>query len=166
KAESLKAAGLDRLNISLDTLDSARYRELTGGGLIERVLEGIDAALAAGFRNTKLNMVVMPGFNEDEVEPMGVMCRDKGLDLQLIRRFSLTEPKDPEAAKGFHRPPPCGGCNRLRLLADGTLKPCLHADIEVPVDWDDIKGSILKAVSLKPEHGLACAQRQMNQIGG
>ena len=60
----------------------------------------------------------------------------------------------------------CVECNRLRLTSDGFLKPCLFSDDEIKVDFGDIKGSILKAVSEKPENGSSCRNRLMNQIGG
>ncbi|MFH1709179.1 MAG: radical SAM protein [Planctomycetota bacterium] len=166
KARVLKDAGLARINISLDSLDPQRYRDLTGGGDIAAVLAGITAAGAAGFRNTKINMVIIDGFNTDETERMRAFCRGNGLTLQLIRQFSLKTPKDPEALAGFDRPPPCGECNKIRLLANGMLKPCLHTDAEIPIRMDDIRSSLLEAVDRKPHCGDACMHRVMNQIGG
>nr|GFD34866.1 hypothetical protein [Tanacetum cinerariifolium] len=59
-------AGLKRLNVSLDSLDPARFRELTRTGDLNKVIAGLDAAWDAGFRNTKLNCVVMKGRNDHE----------------------------------------------------------------------------------------------------
>lgn len=164
KAEILKQNGLDRINISLDTLVPERYTQITGCGDITDVFKGIEAAVAAGFTNTKINMVVIPDINTDEIEPMRRFCSEQGLDLQLIRQFSLADQKT-DTVK-YNRPPSCSECNKIRLLADGTVKPCLHTNIELKIDMDDIKGSLLKAVELKPEQGTVCENRGMQQIGG
>ena len=66
-AAPLKAAGVDRLNISLDTLRPERYREITRTGKLENVLRGIEAAERAGFENIKLNCVLLGGMNDDEI---------------------------------------------------------------------------------------------------
>lgn len=168
-AGELRRAGLDRLNISLDTLDPERYRQVTRVGDIAAALAGIDAARAAGFPLTKLNMVLIPGFNDDEVEAMREFCRRQGLRLQRIRHYSLhdhatavTEPGAPAP----ERPLPCSACNRLRLTADGRLKPCLFSDREFAVDFSDIRASLLRAVRAKPAGGASCAGRGNWQIGG
>lgn len=75
--------GLNRVNISLDTLDSETYRNITGGKL-DKVLEGIDAALKAGLTPVKLNMVVMDGINDHEIGDMINYVRGKEMVLQLI----------------------------------------------------------------------------------
>ncbi len=165
-AATLKAAGLDRLNISLDTLDPGRYRDITRGGNIEDVMRGIEAAAAAGFRGTKINMVLIPGFNEDEVAPMGAFCRDHCLTLQRIRHYSLRERGGGEEAEEAERPGACARCNRIRLTADGKLKPCLFSDAEIPVDLEDIAAGLKKAVREKPARGRSCTVRGVWQIGG
>lgn len=82
-AQPLKEAGLHRLNVSLDTLDPTRFAQVTRRGHLDRVLAGLAAAQAAGFRHTKLNAVAMRGFNEDEV---GALCR-YAFDHDFIPRF-------------------------------------------------------------------------------
>ena len=76
-AAELKQAGLDRLNISLDTLDAGKYRQITRNGDIARVLAGIAAARAAGFAGIKINMVLIPGFNDQEVRGHGAFLPGK-----------------------------------------------------------------------------------------
>ncbi len=83
-AGKLAAAGLDRVNISLDTLDEATYKRITGRGLLREVLRGIDAALSAGLTPAKLNMVLLAGVNEREVERMIAYTSKRGIILQLI----------------------------------------------------------------------------------
>lgn len=85
RAEGLAAAGLSRVNISLDSLDPDRYRQITGAGEgdIERVLDGIEAAQLSGLRPVKLNMVVLKD-NEREIPDMIEFSRNRGVILQLI----------------------------------------------------------------------------------
>ena len=162
-AAGLKAAGLDSLNISLDTLDAERYRYLTRGGEIGQVLEGIGAALAEGFP-VKINMVVLEDTAEGEIERLRRFCSRRGLKLQLINHFALNAEK--RDSYHYDRPPRCQECNRIRLLADGSLKPCLHSDEEIPIDLNDIEGSLRRTVARKPARGLACTGRNMVEIGG
>ncbi|HXW99069.1 MAG TPA: GTP 3',8-cyclase MoaA [Methanomicrobiales archaeon] len=89
-AEGLKAAGLSRINISLDSLDPGCYREITGHDRLSEVLAGIEAGLAAGLTPIKLNMVVLQGINDDEVEAfLGYVRGNRDLILQLIELMDL-----------------------------------------------------------------------------
>jgi cyclic pyranopterin phosphate synthase len=164
KAKALKMSGLMRVNISLDTLDPGRFAAITRGGNINDVMAGIDAALAAGLSPVKINMVLLDDTTPDDAEEMKRFCGIKGLRLQTISRFSLErrEHHGPSSDK----PPPCEGCNRLRLTADGYLKPCLFSDREIKVDFSDIRHSLMRAVRTKPEVGSSCVKRVMSQIGG
>jgi cyclic pyranopterin phosphate synthase len=82
-AAPLRAAGVDRLNVSLDTLDAARFTRITRRGSLPRVLEGIEAARAAGFTSIKLNTVAVRGFNDDE---LGALCT-YAWSRDLVPRF-------------------------------------------------------------------------------
>ncbi|HET6280315.1 MAG TPA: GTP 3',8-cyclase MoaA [Polyangia bacterium] len=82
-ARPLRAAGIDRLNVSLDTLDASRFARITGGGDLPRVLAGIEAARAAGFSSIKLNAVAIKGFNDGEI---GALC-DYAWTRGLVPRF-------------------------------------------------------------------------------
>ena len=88
-AAELAGAGLTRVNISLDTLDEATYERITGKRLLGKVLEGIDAALAAGLKPVKLNMVLLAGINEQEVEQMIAYTSKRGIILQLIELLDV-----------------------------------------------------------------------------
>lgn len=162
-AHALKEAGLDSVNVSLDTLDADRYRELTRGGEIGHVRDGIRAAMAEGFP-VKLNMVVLQETGEEEISRMREFCAGIGARLQLINHYELFQEKKDTYA--FDRPPSCEGCNRIRLMADGMLKPCLHSDIEVPLDFSRLEESLREAILSKPRRGGACTNRAMPQIGG
>ncbi len=167
KAKHLKRSGLSRINISLDTLDPERFREITRGGDINDVLAGIDAARDAGLDPVKINMVVFEGTTPDEIDSMRFFCDRKGLSLQTIKLFSLYNGTDDmKFPHSFDRPPPCESCNRLRLTADGYIKPCLFSDKEIRVDLDNIETTIRKAVADKPFKGTACVNSAMCQIGG
>ncbi len=165
-ARGLASAGLGRINISLDTLDPARFGEITRGGNIEDVLRGIDAAKHTGLEPVKINMIIFDHTAEEEIELMRRFCGEKGLVLQTIRHFSLCRRDHAGGIGSFDRPPSCSLCDRLRLTADGWLKPCLFSDKEIKVDMDDIEGSILNAVEAKPLEGTSCSNRSMYQIGG
>jgi cyclic pyranopterin phosphate synthase len=82
-AAELASIGLKRINVSLDTLDAGKFRKLTRHGDLAPILGGIDAALAAGLA-LKLNMVVMRGFNDDEVADVMTWAHAKGMQLTLI----------------------------------------------------------------------------------
>ena len=88
-AAVLKEAGLMRLNVSLDSLRADRFRQITGGGSISDVLQGIEEALHVGFQETKVNMVVMRGTNEDEVEEFARMSLEKPLEVRFIEYMAF-----------------------------------------------------------------------------
>ncbi len=88
-AGDLRAAGLTRLNISLDTLDAERFSAITRTGRLEQVLRGIDAAQNAGFEHIKLNCVVMKGRNADEVPALVDYAIAHGLDISFIEEMPL-----------------------------------------------------------------------------
>ena len=89
-AAELKAHGVKRINVSLDTLDAEKFHAVTRWGSLPKVLEGIDAALAAGLR-IKLNAVALKGFNEDEIPDMLRWAHGRGMDLTVIETMPLGE---------------------------------------------------------------------------
>jgi len=88
-ADDLKAAGLRRLNISLDSLRRDRFHALTRRDALHEVLEGIDAAVTAGFAPVKVNVVLMRGVNDDEVVDFAAFGRDRGVDVRFIEFMPL-----------------------------------------------------------------------------
>ena len=90
-APALKAAGVRRINISLDTLKAPRFKEITRIGDLAKVLRGIEAARAAGFRRTKLNTVMMRGVNDDEFADLVQFALDHELDISFIEEMPLGE---------------------------------------------------------------------------
>ncbi len=88
-ANSLVDAGVDRINISLDSLKEARFTALTRTGKLSRVLDGIDAAKQAGFKRIKLNAVIMTGRNDDEIIDLANFAINNDLDISYIEEMPL-----------------------------------------------------------------------------
>ena len=209
-AEKLRDSGVERVNISLDTLNPEKYFYITRGGLLDSVLAGIESAINAGFR-VKINTVLVKGFNDDEILNIANLTRTKNLDIRFIELMPMLEDFDAEkfmtsqkifeilpeleylqsdgVAKmyklknsigniGFISPISesfCSRCNRIRLTADGYIKPCLHSRTEIFVrhkNKDELKNLIIQAIESKPEsHKLNFSHhtdsaRTMNRIGG
>lgn len=212
-AAQLKQAGVHRLNISLDTLDSEKYKTITRNGKLEDALAGIDAALAAGFDNIKINAVLIGGVNDNEIPALLALTKDKSINVRFIELMPIGEcaswsherfisnskvlemaPELEEIGSSgvaqLYRLPGgtgtvglispischfCPTCNRIRITADGKLKPCLHSSDEVNLRGlhgqtlvDTIQGSI----KIKPrqhhldEDSSSDSRRNMNAIGG
>ena len=101
-AKDLKAAGVTRINISLDTLKPERFHALTRLGDIRKVLEGIDAALAAGFQRVKLNAVILKHRNHDEVLDLVNFAHARGMDITFIEEMPLGVIGDHDRAEAFY----------------------------------------------------------------
>jgi cyclic pyranopterin phosphate synthase len=89
-ARDLRAAGVKRINVSLDTRDTAKFREITRWGDLSKVLAGIDAAQDAGL-SVKINMVALKDVNEDEIGDMLEWSHSRGMDMTLIETMPLGE---------------------------------------------------------------------------
>jgi len=98
KARELAEAGLNHVNISLDTLDPLIYAKITGAPKLERVLEGIDAALDAGLHPVKLNMLVLRGINEGDIERVIEYSLSRGAILQILELLRM-----PDTTKIYER---------------------------------------------------------------
>lgn len=220
-ARGLKQAGVRSINISLDALNPDLYRRITGGP-VDRVLAGIDAALAEGFEVVKLNCVLMRGLNEGEYLPLIEFASGRGMPIrfielmpvsggvalddsnflsvqELMRRLetdgTLMPLADYRPGHGPARyfafepfgarigfigaltaPHFCETCNKLRLTADGKLRPCLgrHGEIDLlhrfRADGVEPVEAFRDAIANKPEnHEFAGCQKQgrpMTAIGG
>jgi cyclic pyranopterin phosphate synthase len=231
-ADALAEAGLQRVNVSLDSLRPDKYREMTRGGQIERVFRGIEAAEKAGLSPVKINMVPIRGLNEDEIEGFARMTLNAPYQVRFIefmpfgtrdmwsveRLIQVEEIKaivekigslapvrlkksgparyfqfDKAAGViGFISPLSnhfCGECNRLRLTADGKLRPCLFSETEIdlkPALRNDARDSEIErlirlSIQVKPEgHNMGMqnerfkaflnmrdgTSRPMSRIGG
>ena len=213
--KQLKEAGVNRLNLSLDTLDPEKYAHITRIGKLEQFQAGLDAALEAGFEKVKINAVLIGGFNDDEIEDLAHLTMNYPVDMRFIELMPIQDhdefgeeayvpysrvleklpeakpmPQDGGVAKLYRLPGAkgniglfspvsahfCGECNRIRLTADGKLKPCLHAPDEFSIkglDFEGMKKVFEQAIWNKPAwHGdldalhRSQAGRNMNEIGG
>ncbi len=109
-AFALKEAGLDRLNISIDTLDETKFTELTRRGNLRDALDGLAAAKAAGFTNIKINTVLIGGFNLDEIPKLIALTRDEPVSVRFIELMPIGE---------------CAGWPKNRFVsADAVLGAC------------------------------------------
>ena len=211
----LKEAGVNRLNLSLDTLDPEKYAHITRIGKLEQFQAGLEAALEAGFEKVKINAVLIGGFNDDEIEDLARLTMEYPVDMRFIELMPIQDhdefgeeayvpysrvleklpeakpmPQDGGVAKLYRLPGAkgniglispvsahfCGECNRIRLTADGKLKPCLHAPDEFSIkglDFEGMKQVFEQAIWNKPAwHGdldalhRSQAGRNMNEIGG
>ena len=119
-AQELKAAGVRRINISLDSLKPQRFRELTRHGELQTVLKGIEAAAAAGFERIKINAVILRGHNEDEIVPLVAFARDLGADISFIEEMPLGPITDHDRGHSQF-----GGDEvRAAIAAVWSLSPC------------------------------------------
>lgn len=221
-ANDLKTSGLNRVNVSLDSLQPGKFEQITRIGTLNEVLKGIEFARTAGLDPVKINMVIMRGINDDEIVDFARKTIEEEWHVRFIEfmpvgngqqegreRFmpisDITEqveslgPLTPHKldgngpAKYFRLPDSrgtigfispvsehfCFQCNRLRLTADGKLRPCLLSDDEVDLrdalrqgaSIDDLKKLVKQAIDSKPEcHNLktgnTAKNRSMCQIGG
>ncbi len=223
--DGLAKAGLKRINVSLDTLDKDKFRRITRGGDINRVIEGIKTAEAAGLSPIKINTVMLNGVNSEELEDIARLSIEHPWQIRFIELMPVQnlapwgegfppsdtmffpattlldrlkphglEPVDGKIGNGPAQEyrfrgargivgviTPlseafCNRCNRLRLTADGNLRPCLLWDVEVPIleamrNGEDVLPLVQKALDQKPKgHELmqqrAPQTRCMMQIGG
>jgi cyclic pyranopterin phosphate synthase len=230
-ARDLAAAGLKRVNVSLDTLRPQRFRDITRRGDLSDVMAGIAAARQAGLSPTKLNVVVMRGINDDEVVEIASTTLEEDWQVRFIELMPFMDEQEtcirdtpralgfipsrkvkrqveealgslevaePTAGGGpakYYRLPGargligfisplsegqfCAICNRMRLTADGKIRPCLLTDQETDLKQplreggsdDHLRQRILEALHSKPDaHHLSDGnrprRRKMAQIGG
>ena len=201
QAQALRDAGISRVNVSLDSLQEERVDAIARRpGSFGRIMEGLDAAEAVGFDPIKINVVLIGGQNDDEIEDFARITRDRpwhirfielmptGSNLELsadnfvscqealarIRRMGSIEPVDGPAGNGpatYFRFPGapgtvgvitpmshnyCDRCNRMRLTADGQLRPCLFGSLQTNLRdplraGADLVPLIEETLRIKPE---------------
>lgn len=163
-AEKLANAGLNRINISLDTLNPETFKQITRGGDIQKVLNGIKAAKKAGLMPVKINCVIKESPKEKDAMEVAEFCHKNGLDIRYIHLMELDKGSFSvvEGGEGGN----CKTCNRLRLSANGFIMPCLFSDIAFNIRELGIKNAILKAVENKPKCGTSSFNHKFYNIGG
>jgi GTP 3',8-cyclase len=163
-AADLKRAGLHRVNISLDTIDPVRFREITRVGNIEDVFRGIDAARQAGLLPIKVNCVIRESPEEPDAKAVAEYCRANGLQVRFIEQMNLASGSFSVVHGGEGGN--CSVCNRLRLTANGKLRPCLFSDIEIDIRQLGYEEAISQALKLKPACGTVSEKGKFYNIGG
>jgi len=221
-AAALRDAGLDGVNVSLDTLDADRYRAITRTGDLDLAMAGLAAALEARFASVKINAVLMRGRNDDELPRLVEFAREQGIPIRfielmplgrwqvlaperflsigqarrLLERHYALRPVEERVGDGPARyvrtddgqligfigalsdPHFCERCNKLRLTADGKLRPCLGSGLEFDLKphlrgggtRTDLQAVLRQAAAAKPAAHEFLAHyrpdRRMAAIGG
>lgn len=163
-AKELKRSGLHRVNISLDTVDPGKFAEITRGGNLNDVFEGISAAREAGLLPVKINCVIKESKEEEEAKAVTRFCKENNLEIRYIRQMDLVKGHFSTVDGGIGGD--CHLCNRLRLTANGKLKPCLFNNIEFDIRELGFEKAINMAIELKPECGSKNETGAFYNIGG
>jgi GTP 3',8-cyclase len=163
-ASDLHKAGLQRINISLDTVDPDKYAYITRTGDLDDVFKGIEAAKKAKLVPVKINCVIKKSNDEEDARAVSFFCRSNGLELRYIREMDLVkgEFSTVEGGSGGN----CSACNRLRLTSDGKLKPCLFNDAGFDIRELGYEKALKMAINSKPEQGLNNLKDSFYNIGG
>ena len=210
-AKELKKAGLDSVNISLDSTDKSTYRHLTGADVLKKVMEGINEAISVNLSPVKLNAVLMKGVNSDGAGEIINLAKEREIDVrfielmpfsdegensdllvtgeEILEQFPFLEYLESEGtakyyyAEGFKgrvglispvMQKFCSECNRMRLLCDGKVKPCLGYDTAYDImpyinDENELTNEIKKIILKKPAgHSFENknASHGLNKTGG
>ena len=167
-ARDLRETGLHRINISLDTLDTERYRALTRGGEMGKVLEGIQAAKKAGFGGPgspiKINCVLLPDTGQEELEKLRAFTQKEGLELRRIHCMDLKAGSFTKVEGGEGGD--CARCNRIRLTSTGMLKPCLFNNLGYDIRVLGAQKALDAALRSKPASGTTNTCESFNYLGG
>jgi cyclic pyranopterin phosphate synthase len=163
-ASALADAGLRRVNVSLDTVVSQRFAEVTRGGDLFKVFEGIKAARDAGLNPIKLNCVVTESSTPSDLEGVKQFAAAAGLSVRFIRQMHLPSGVFSVVEGGAGGD--CPQCNRLRLSSDGMLRPCLFSDLGFNVRELGAEEALRCATAEKPRAGSCCTTYPMSRIGG
>jgi cyclic pyranopterin phosphate synthase len=163
-ANELSAAGLQRINISLDTIDPEKFKTITRNGNVSEVLEGIEAAKSAGLFPVKINCVIKESKEEEEARAVTRFCIDNNLEIRYILQMDLVKGHFSTVDGGTGGN--CSLCNRLRLTSNGKLKPCLFSNLEFDIRELGFEKAIMLAAELKPECGSKNETDAFYNIGG
>jgi cyclic pyranopterin phosphate synthase len=163
-AMPLKDAGLHRVNVSLDTVDPEKFKEITRGGDFHQVMRGIAAAEKAGLLPIKINCVVNGSSDEPDALGVKAFCDSRKFNVRFIHQMNLEtgEYAPVEGGTGGD----CKLCDKLRLSSDGNLRPCLFNDLSFNVRELGSEKAIRMAVEAKPECGTKSVENKFNVIGG
>ena len=159
----LRDAGLDRINISLDSGNVDNYARITRGGDLAEALRGIDSAIAVGFTGIKLNCVIEESSDEPDAVSVARIAAQRGFALRYIHRMETPRGKFSQVIGGDGGN--CTICNRLRVSAHGRVYPCLFNNVSFSVRELGPRQALLNAVNHKPECG-SHSNNNFSQLGG
>jgi cyclic pyranopterin phosphate synthase len=163
-AHQLKDAGLQRVNISLDTVDEEKYLKITRGGSLLKVRQGIEAARLARLSPIKINCVIKQSPEEPDAVKVKEFCEANDLLVRYIREMDLENGEFYVVHGGSGGD--CARCNRLRLTANGMVKPCLFNDMEYNTRKLGVKEALRLAMENKPVCGTINRNGEFYNIGG
>ncbi|NOX46694.1 MAG: radical SAM protein [Chlorobi bacterium] len=163
-SKPLAKAGLDRVNVSLDTMDASKFKEITRTGELSDTLKGIEAARNAGLYPIKVNCVVKESPLEPDALGVGRFCMEQGLQVRYIKEMDLGKGIFSKVIGGEGGD--CIKCNRLRLTADGKIKPCLFSNLAYDIRELGTKDALSLAIGNKPESGSLNTENRFSNIGG
>jgi len=163
-AQQLADAGLNRVNVSMDTTDPEKFKKFSRVGNIESVYKGIEAAKKAGLLPIKINCVIKKSESEPDAMMVAKYCEDNDLQIRYIRQMDLSKGSFWRVKGGEGGA--CGICTRLRLTANGLLRPCLFSDLQYDIRKLGHKRAIMLAVGNKPEYGTINRKNGFSNIGG
>ena len=184
----LADAGIEGLNISLDSLREDRYAFITGGGELNKTLRTIDKSISSGIR-TKINCLLQKQFNEDEIQDFAAFAFEKGIEVSegltgeeiLFSDYKEYEVGGVKFGIGLISAMNhsfCESCNRIRLTSQGLVKPCLcyedGVDLKAALAEDSdeaLRAALEEAIRIKPAghtfHDRNTVEpKAMSQIGG
>lgn len=151
QADSLRAAGVTRLNISLDSLRADRFRSITRTGNLDQVLKGINAALNAGFERVKINAVILNGRNEDEVLDLLQFCIERNLDISYIEEMPLGLIDDHDRAVTY-----CSSDDVRRIISQRHQLIHSEASSAGPSDYYHLQASPIRVGFISPHSHNFC----------
>jgi len=163
-AKQLVDAGLNRVNVSLDTLDAEKYKKITRGGDLNDVLRGIQRADEVGLNPVKINMVLNDLTSEEDKNQLREYCNKHGYSLRFIHQMNLEKGEFSVVEGGAGGD--CKNCNRLRLTANGKLKPCLFSNQEYDIRELGIESALKLALEHKPLAGSKNESCTFYRMGG
>jgi len=163
-AKQLKEAGLQRINVSLDTIDAVKYKQITRVGNLDNVVEGLLLAKELGFNPIKLNCVVDKNSSEPDALAVKEFANKNSFSVRFIPKMDLENGTFGivEGGEGGN----CNICNRLRLTADGIVKPCLFNNLGYKVREVGFEQALKLALANKPECGTTNQNGEFYNIGG
>jgi len=163
-AEQLYLAGIKRINVSIDSLNPEKYKQITKYGDLNKVLKGLEICKKIGFNKIKINTVLLD-INKEDIYKIEIFCKKNNFYHQIIKRMDLSRGFFDKVINGEGGK--CESCNRLRLTASGYLVPCLFSNIAINIKETSYEKALKKSLKIKPLRGDKNTKfKYFNEIGG